>query len=441
MGNFTKIVVPEKGEPIRIHTHTLKLDVPLHPIIPFIEGEGIGPEIMAATRRVLDAAVARAYGDSKTLIWMEIYAGEKAKAIYPVRSSKLPSQDRRGENNQGSNGVYGDLLPQETLDAIREFVVALKSPLGTPVGSGYRSLNVLLRRKLDLYACVRPVRYFPGIPSALKNPEKVDIVIFRENVEDVYAGWEWQEGTTEAHGLIGYLNQKMGTSIRLDSGIGIKPISLFGTKRLVRKAIQWAFAHNGRDVTIMHKGNIMKYTEGAFREWGYEVAKTEFGDRVVTEDEVWEKHNGKVPEGMLLLKDRIADNMFQQIITRPQDYHVVVAPNLNGDYLSEAAASLVGGLGVAPGANIGDHLAIFEATHGTAPKYAGKNIANPTGLILSGLMLLEYIGWTEAAKCLRVALEKTFASREVTQDFAREIKGVTALSTTEFAEALIAHMA
>lgn len=416
MSNFTKIVVPENGEPIRIHPHTLELDVPLRPIVPFIEGEGIGPDIMKVARRVLDEAVKHAYGDSRSLMWMEIYAGEKAKAL------------------------YGDLLPEETISAIREFVVALKGPLGTPTGGGYRSLNVLLRRKLDLYACIRPVRYFSGIPSVLKNPEKVDIVIFRENVEDVYAGWEWQANTTKADNLIRYLNHMMGTSIRLDSGIGIKPISSFGTKRLVRKAIQWALAHNGRNITLMHKGNIMKYTEGAFREWGYEVAKAEFGDRVITEDEVWEKYNGKVPERMLLLKDRIADNMFQQVITRPQDYHVVAAPNLNGDYLSEAAASLVGGLGVAPGANIGDYLALFEATHGTAPKYAGKNIANPTGLILSGLMLLEYIGWTEAAKCLSTALEETFAARKVTQDFARDIKGVPALSTTEFAEALIAHM-
>lgn len=414
MKQYTLIQVPEQGERIRMQGG--KLLVPDRPIIPFIEGEGIGPDIMAATQRVLDTAVLRAYGDSQSLVWMEIYVGEKAEPL------------------------YGDPLPQETLDAIRDFGVAIKGPLGTPIGGGHRSYNVALRQLLDLYACIRPVRYFDGVPSKLKDPSHIDIVIFRENIEDVYAGWEWPEGGNEARRLIEILNTEFKTNIRQDSGIGIKPISEFGTKRLVRKAIEHALHYRRKSVTLMHKGNIMKYTEGAFREWGYEVAREEFGDVIITEDELYAKYNGKVPEGKIVVKDRIADNMFQQILLRPREYEVIAAPNLDGDYLSDAAAALVGGLGIAPGANVGDHAALFEATHGTAPKYAGRNMANPTSLILSGQMMLEYMGWRESANLLMRAIEHTIANRQVTQDFAREMKDVTALGTSQFADAIIQNL-
>ncbi|RUM89364.1 MAG: NADP-dependent isocitrate dehydrogenase, partial [Thermodesulfatator sp.] len=329
------------------------INVPDRPIIPFIEGDGIGPDIWNATKIVLDAAVQKAYGGQKAIEWLEVYAGEKAKE------------------------KTGQWLPQETLDAISEYVVAIKGPLTTPVGEGMRSLNVTLRQVLDLYACVRPVKYFKGVPSPVKRPELVDMVIFRENTEDVYAGIEWPEGSAEAKKVIEFLKTEMGAEVREDSGIGIKPISRTGTHRLVRKAIRHAL-DTGRDsVTLVHKGNIMKYTEGAFRNWGYELARLEFPEQTISEQELWDKFDGKMPEGKLLIKDRIADAMFQQILLRPAEYSVLAMPNLNGDYMSDALAAQVGGLGMAPGANIGDGVAVFEATHGTAPKYTGLDKVNP----------------------------------------------------------------
>lgn len=392
------------------------INTPDNPVIPFIEGDGIGPDIWAATRTVIDAAVEKCYGEAKKIAWLEIYAGEKAKE------------------------KTGEWLPQDTLDNITSHVVAIKGPLTTPVGEGIRSLNVTLRQVLDLYACVRPVRYFKGVVSPVKNPEKVDMVIFRENTEDVYAGIEWRAGTEEATKVINFLNSEMGQNIREGSGIGIKPMSAFGSKRLVRKAIQYAIDHNKPSVTLVHKGNIMKFTEGAFRIWGYELAKDEFSGKVITEDELWEKYNGKQPEGIIVLKDRIADAMFQQILLRPAEYSVLALPNLNGDYMSDALAAQVGGLGMAPGANIGDGFAVFEATHGTAPKYAGQDKVNPGSLLLSGVMMLEYLGWDKTATLIQAALEKTISKKTVTYDLARQMEGATELKCSEFAKAIISNM-
>lgn len=392
------------------------INTPDNPVIPFIEGDGIGPDIWAATRTVIDAAVEKCYGEAKKIAWLEIYAGEKAKK------------------------KTGEWLPQDTLDNITSHVVAIKGPLTTPVGEGIRSLNVTLRQVLDLYACVRPVRYFKGVVSPVKNPEKVDMVIFRENTEDVYAGIEWRAGTEEATKVINFLNSEMGQNIREGSGIGIKPMSAFGSKRLVRKAIQYAIDHNKPSVTLVHKGNIMKFTEGAFRIWGYELAKDEFSGKVITEDELWEKYNGKQPEGIIVLKDRIADAMFQQILLRPAEYSVLALPNLNGDYMSDALAAQVGGLGMAPGANIGDGFAVFEATHGTAPKYAGQDKVNPGSLLLSGVMMLEYLGWDKTATLIQAALEKTISKKTVTYDLARQMEGATELKCSEFAKAIISNM-
>ncbi len=392
------------------------LMVPDHPIIPFIEGDGIGPDIWDATRRVLDAAVERSYAGSRGIEWKEILAGEKAK-------------ERTGQ-----------WLPEETIEAIREYVVAIKGPLTTPVGAGIRSLNVTLRQELDLYACVRPVRYFSGVPSPVKRPEDIDMVIFRENTEDVYAGIEWPEGSPEAKKLIDFLRDEMGAEVRNDSGIGIKPISRFGTFRLVRKAILHAIDNGLPSVTLVHKGNIMKYTEGAFRNWGYELARLEFPDRSISEDELWEKYDGNCPDGKVVIKDRIADAMFQQILLRPREYSVLAMPNLNGDYMSDALAAQVGGLGMAPGANIGDGLALFEATHGTAPKYAGLDKVNPGSLILSGAMMLEYLGWKEAMDLIHRAIEKTIGQKVVTYDLARQIEGATKVKCSEFASAIIDNM-
>jgi isocitrate dehydrogenase len=392
------------------------LRVPDQPIIPFIEGDGTGPDIWAAARKVLDAAVDRSYNKTRRIEWLEILAGEKAY-------------------NQ-----TGEWLPRETIDALKKYVVSIKGPLTTPVGEGMRSLNVTLRQVLDLYACVRPVRYYRGVVSPVKNPELVDMVIFRENTEDVYAGIEWQAGTEKANRVIEFLRNEMGASIRDNSGIGVKPISEFGAKRLVRKAIQHALDKNRDSVTIVHKGNIMKFTEGAFRAWGYELAAEEFGDVTITEDDLWKKHNGVRPEGRIVIKDRIADAMFQQIILRPNEYSVLATPNLNGDYISDALAAQVGGLGMAPGANIGDGVALFEATHGTAPKYAGLDKVNPGSLLLSGVMLLEYIGWTEAAKLIETALETTISKKTVTYDLARQMEGATELSCSAFGSAIITNM-
>ena len=392
------------------------LNVPETPVIPFIEGDGIGPDIWAAARRVLDAAVARSYKGTRSIDWLEILAGEKAFA------------------------TTGEWLPEATVEALRKYVVSIKGPLTTPVGEGMRSLNVTLRQVLDLYACVRPVRYYQGVVSPVKDPGAVDMVIFRENTEDVYAGIEWPAGSDQANRVIEFLRSDLGAAIRDNSGIGIKPISEFGTKRLVRKAIQFAL-DTGRDsVTLVHKGNIMKFTEGAFRNWGYELAADEFAEATITEAALWAEHNGRVPEGRIVIKDRIADAMFQQILLRPAEYSVLAMPNLNGDYMSDALAAQVGGLGIAPGANIGDGVALFEATHGTAPKYAGLDKVNPGSLLLSGVMLLEYIGWREAAACIERALEATITRKTVTYDLARLMEGATELSCSAFATAIIDNM-
>ena len=461
MADYKHICVPESGEKIEVRDGQLR--VPDRPIIPFIEGDGIGRDIWRATKIVLDSAVERAYQGQRQIEWMEIYAGEKGQK------------------------TTGEPLPQETLAAIREFKVSLKGPLTTPVGSGFRSLNVALRQLLDLYACVRPIQYIPGVPSPIKHPERVNFVIFRENTEDVYAGIEWEQGSPEAQRLIEFLKEQMGVEVRPDSGIGLKPISEFGAKRLVRQAIEYALQHDRRRVTLMHKGNIMKYTEGAFRKWGYELALQEFRDQCVTEREswilsnreknpdlrveenarriepeyenladdkkaqvraevesvlaaIWESHgNGKWKE-KVLINDRIADIMFQHVLTRPTEFEVIATPNLNGDYLSDACAAHVGGVGIAPGANIGDEIGLFEATHGTAPVHADKDKANPTALILSGVLMLEYLGWTEAAELVREALAKTIQQKRVTYDLERLMEGAQKLTTRGFAQAVVENL-
>ncbi len=406
----------EGNEGKKIEVVDGRLAVPDNPIIPIIYGDGIGPEVTTVAREVISAAVEKAYGGSRKIVWMEVYAGGKAQE------------------------KYGELLPEDTLRAIEEHIVALKGPLTTPVGGGFRSLNVTLRQKLDLYACVRPVYYIPGVPSPVKRPENMDMVIFRENTEDVYAGIEWQQGSKEAKQLISFLKDEFGVNVREESGIGIKPISEFCTRRLVKKAIKYAIDVNRKSVTLVHKGNIMKYTEGAFRDWGYKVAEEEFANEVITEDELWEKHDGNVPEGKIVIKDRLADNMFQQLLTRTNEYDILVLPNLNGDYISDAAAGQIGGLGVAPGANIGDFIAVFEATHGTAPKYAGMDKVNPSSIILSGVMMLEYIGWQEAADLVVEGIKKTIQKRLVTYDLARQIEGATKVKTSEFGKHIIENM-
>ncbi|PKK82481.1 MAG: isocitrate dehydrogenase (NADP(+)) [candidate division Zixibacteria bacterium HGW-Zixibacteria-1] len=406
--------MPKDGK--RIEVKNKKLVIPDKPIIPVIEGDGIGRDIMKATRRVVDAAVEKAYKGKKKIVWMDIYAGENAFA------------------------KYKEWLPQETFDAIKYYYVALKGPLTTPIGGGFRSLNVTLRQVLNLYACVRPVRYFEGVPSPVTNPEKMNIIIYRENTEDVYAGIEWKKGTADVKKVINFLNKQMKTNIRADSGIGIKPMSVTGSKQLIRKAIQHAIARKLTSVTLVHKGNIMKYTEGAFRDWGYELAKKEFGKVTITEDELWSKYNGKQPKGKIVIKDRIADSMFQQILTRTDEYSVVATPNLNGDYLSDASAAQVGGLGMAPGANIGDYIGLFEATHGTAPKYADKDMVNPGSLILSAVMMLEYLGWNKAADMITKSIETTIKKKTVTYDLERLMKGAKKVSTSEYGTEIIKNM-
>jgi len=461
MRTFNGIEVPADGQKITVEG--ARLTVPDNPIIPFIEGDGTGRDIWRASERVFNAAVEKAYGGSRKVVWYEIFAGEKAF------------------NN------FGQWLPDDSVKAIAEFIVAIKGPLTTPVGGGIRSLNVTLRQVLDLYACVRPVRYFDGVPSPVRHPEKVDVVIFRENTEDVYAGVEFVSGSERATEIITLLNEKYGYKVRTDSGIGIKPISPTGTKRLVRRAIQYALDFSHPSVTLVHKGNIMKFTEGAFRDWGYELAKEEFRNDIVTERETWilenreknssitdeenarmlepgfeqmsEKQRAEVVSEVsstissiwathgngewkkkLLVKDRIADSMFQQILIRPDEYSVVATPNLNGDYFSDAAAAQVGGLGMAPGANIGDAAAIFEATHGTAPKYADKDVINPSSVILSGVMMFDHIGWREASEKIIDALTKTIQQKKVTYDLERQMEGATKLKTSEFASAIIENM-
>ena len=389
------------------------LNVPDEPIIPYIEGDGIGVDITPVMKRVLDAAVEKAYGGRRRIHWKEILAGEKARE------------------------ATGSYLPEETLQAIKEHVVAIKGPLTTPVGGGIRSLNVTIRQALDLYACVRPVRWVPGTPSPVKHPEKVDMVVFRENTEDVYAGIEWESGSPEARRLIEFIREEFGKEIRPDSGIGIKPISPFGTKRLVRKAIQYALARGKPSVTLVHKGNIMKFTEGAFCRWGYELAREEFPEVTVPEAEIAERYPQGVPQGVVVIKDRIADAMFQWALLRPGDYSVLAMPNLNGDYISDALAAQVGGLGMAPGGNIGDGYAVFEATHGSAPKYAGQDKVNPSSLILSGMMMLEYLGWQEAARLVWEGITRTVQQKVVTYDLARQIEGAREVKCSEFGEAVI----
>lgn len=414
MAGYKHITVPEGGQQIRIKNK--KLVIPNRPIIPVIEGDGIGRDIMKATRRVVDAAVKKAYKGKKKIAWMDVHAGERA------------------------NELYREWLPDETISAIRKYLVAIKGPLTTPVGGGFRSLNVSMRQMMDLYACVRPVRYFKGVGSPVVHPEKLDVVIFRENTEDVYAGIEWKKGSKEVRKVINWLNKNMKTSIRADSGVGVKPMSATGTKRLVRKAIQYAIDKKRSSVTFVHKGNIMKYTEGAFRDWGYELAKKEFRTKIVTEDELWGKHKGKMPKGKVLIKDRIADSMFQQVLLRPDEYDVLATPNLNGDYLSDACAAQVGGLGMAPGANIGDYIGLFEATHGTAPKYADKDVINPGSLILSACMMLDYMGWNKAGDMIEKALQKTIAKKTVTYDLHRQMKGARKVGTSEYATQIIKNM-
>lgn len=449
MGRYKLLVPPTQGEKIVIENNQLR--VPDQPVIPFIEGDGTGPDIWRAAQRVFNSAVDIAYRGKKKIIWFEVYAGLKSIQKYGIET----------------------VLPEDTLEAISEYKVAIKGPLTTPVGGypyvclvcakeqgiegqlrpksciacgaewvtpRFRSLNVGLRQKLDLYACIRPVRWYKGVPSPVKRPDLLDIVIFRENTEDVYAGIEFELGTPEAKQVYDFLTQKMGKKLREDSGIGIKPISVRGTQRLVRKAIQYALDHNRKTVTMVHKGNIQKFTEGAFRDWGYQLAIKEFREKIVTEKELWEQYNGKLPTGKILINDRIADQMFQQLLLRPNEYEVLVTPNLNGDYLSDAAAAQVGGLGIAPGANVGDDAAVFEATHGTAPKYTGQDKVNPGSVILSGVMMLEHLGWQAAADLIVLALEKTIAQKRVTYDFERQMEGATILKTSEFASAIIENM-
>ena len=411
MIEFEQLIVPTEGE--RIGIDNGQLVVPNKPIIPVIEGDGIGRDIMKVTRRVVDAAVQTASNGENEIVWFDVYAGENAMA------------------------KYNEWLPQDTFDAIEHFRVALKGPLTTPVGGGFRSLNVTLRQVLELYACVRPVRYFQGVPAPVTHPEKMNVVIFRENTEDVYAGIEWEQGTPEVKKVIELLRTEMGVDIREDSGIGVKPISIFGTKRLARMAIQYAIDHGRRSVTFVHKGNIMKFTEGAFCAWGYELAKEEFAEQTITEDELYDDYGGKCPEGKIIVNDRIADSMLQQILTRTDEYDVIVTPNLNGDYLSDAAAAQVGGIGMAPGGNLSDEVALFEATHGTAPKYTDQDVVNPGSLILSAVMMLEHLGWQEAADLIISGLEKTILQKKVTYDLERLMEGATKVRTSEFGASIV----
>jgi isocitrate dehydrogenase len=413
--SFKHVVVPDRGQRIRIENGHLV--VPDNPIVAFIEGDGIGADIMRASRRIWDAAIDKAYSGRRQIEWMEIYAGEKAAGVYD-----------------------GDYMPEETFEALRQFVVGIKGPLTTPVGGGFRSLNVTLRQVLDLYACVRPVRWYKGVPSPLTEPWNTDVVIFRENTEDVYAGIEYEAGTPENRKVARFLREEMGAHFFEGAGIGIKPISEFATKRLVRQAIQYAIERGRKSVTLVHKGNIQKFTEGAFRQWGYELAAEEFGARTITEDELWSAYGGEAPEGKVVIKDRIADIIFQHLLLRPSEFDVLATSNLNGDYLSDAVAAQVGGVGIAPGANIGDAVALFEATHGTAPKYTNLDKVNPGSLLFSGVMMLEYMQWWEAAVMISEAFEKTIAQKIVTYDFARQMEGAKEVRTSEFASAVIENL-
>ena len=408
MSESTKTTPDSEGEKITWQNGTLV--VPDVPIIPFIEGDGVGPDIWLASVRVFDAAVKQIFNGQRRVAWLEVLAGEKA------------------------NAELGEWLPGETIEAIRNYKVAIKGPLTTPVGGGIRSLNVTLRQVLDLFACVRPVRYVTGTPAPVRHPERMNVVIFRENTEDVYAGIEWARGTPQAEKIIEFLANEMGRRIRPDSGIGIKPMSEFASQRLVRKALQYAVANGRKTLTLVHKGNIMKFTEGAFRDWGYELAEREFAEQIVTEQAV---SGGAARKGKILVNDRIADSVFQQVLTRTNDYDVFATPNLNGDYLSDACAAQVGGLGMAPGANIGDEIACFEATHGTAPKYAGKDVINPSSVILSGAMMFRHLGWGGVAELIESGLERTIRQKKVTYDLARQMEKPNKLKTSQFAGAII----
>ena len=413
MATYRFAKVPREGE--RIDYAQDKLSIPDRPIIPFIEGDGTGPDIWRAAVRVFDAAVEKAYGGKRKIAWMEVYAGEKA------------------------HKAHGEWLPQETVDALQEFRVSIKGPLTTPVGGGIRSLNVTLRQVLDLYACIRPVRYFEGVGAPVKEPQRLDVVIFRENTEDVYAGIEWKAGSEEATKVRDFRQRELKSEIRERSAIGIKPMSEFGSKRLVAMAIRYAIQHNRPSVTLVHKGNIMKFTEGAFRDWGYELAREQFSRDTIAEAEL-SKLGNTARTDCVVMKDRIADAMFQQLLLRPDEYSVIATPNLNGDYLSDAAAAQVGGLGMAPGGNVGDGLAVFEATHGTAPKYAGLDKVNPGSVILSGVMMLQYLGWHEAATLIERGIENAIRSKRVTYDLARQMNGATEVSTSAFGDQIIAGM-
>jgi len=412
MADYKLSTVPRNGEPITFADG--RISVPSNPIIPFVEGDGTGPDIWRASVRVFDAAVEKAFGSERKIHWMEVYAGEKA------------------------HKQFNDWLPQETVDAMGEFRVSIKGPLTTPVGGGIRSLNVTLRQVLDLYACIRPVRYFEGVGAPVKEPEKVNVVIFRENTEDVYAGIEWKAGSAEATKLRDYLKTEFNSDIRENSAIGIKPMSEFGSKRLIAMAIKYAIEKGRESVTLVHKGNIMKFTEGAFRDWGFEVARERFGGNTVTEAEMAKSVETRADA--VVIRDRIADSMFQQMLLRPSEYSVIATPNLNGDYLSDAAAAQVGGLGIAPGGNVGDGVAVFEATHGTAPKYANLDKINPGSVILSGVMMLEYMGWNEAASLIVKGVENAIREKRVTYDLARQMPGATEVSTSAFGDAVIAGM-
>jgi len=409
---YRHIKIPTTGEKITVKNG--KISVPDQPIVGYVEGDGIGPDITKACLRIWDAAVAKAYGGKRKIHWCETFLGEKAAGLYD-----------------------GNYCPDETLKVLQDLVVSIKGPLTTPVGGGFRSLNVALRQDLDLYACVRPVRHYAGVPSPLKRPDKVDVVIFRENTEDVYAGIEYKTGTPENAKVAKFLKEEMKAKFFDGAGLGIKPISEFGSKRLVRKAIQYAIDNGRESVTLVHKGNIMKFTEGAFRNWGYEVAREEFGSVTITEEQLYAEYKGKQPEGKIVMKDRIADIMFQMMLLRPDEFDVLATPNLNGDYLSDAIAAEVGGMGIAPGANIADHVAVFEATHGTAPKYANQNKVNPGSLLFSGVMMLEYMGWNEAADLITLAYPEVIRDGIVTYDFARQIDGAKEVGTSQFADALI----
>ena len=408
---FQRLNLPTEGQRMVLEDGRLK--VPSNPVIPFIEGDGTGPEIWSAARPVYEEAVEKVYGGKRRVAWFEIFAGEKAR-------------DR-----------YGEWLPNDTLEAISAYLVAIKGPLTTPIGGGYRSLNVALRQKLNLYACIRPVRYFEGVPSPVRRPQDLDIVIFRENTEDVYAGIEWREGTEKCRKVLSFLNREMGTEIPEDAALGIKITSATASKRLVRKALRYAIEKQKESVTLVHKGNIMKYTEGAFKEWGYQVAREEFPDYTLTEEDLKKSGAATPPKSKVLVKDRIADSMFQQLLTRPREYSVLATPNLNGDYLSDAAAAQAGGLGMAPGANLGDTIALFEATHGSAPAYAGQDKVNPGSLILSGAMMFEYLGWLEVTDFIVEGVRRAIKRGRVTYDLARQLEGATEVKCSEFARSIV----